>query len=290
MDIDEIRAFAEIAETGSVSTAAERLFLTQPAVSKRLSNLENKLAVKLFDRISRRMSLTEAGQLLVPKARALLGAAADIRHSISGFNGQTHGPLAIATSHHIGLHRLPDVLREFIRYFPNVNFDIRFLDSEQGCRAVEHNEIELAIVTLPVKPTPNLILAKIWDDPLIFTANKTHPLAQQKKVTLEQLVSHPAVLPSHGTYTRAILDQVIQQHDAGTVTGMSINYLETINMLVSIGLGWGLLPSSMIRPDCVRIKVSNINLSRKLGIVTHRQRTLSNAAQALVTVCQKHSN
>ena len=290
MDIDEIRAFTEIAETGSVSAAAERLFITQPAASKRLSRLEDKLAVKLFDRVGRRMSLTEAGQLLVPQARALLGTVADIQHSISGLSGQTRGSLAIATSHHIGLHRLPDVLREFIHTYPDVDFDIQFVDSEQGCRAVEQNEIELAIVTLPVKPQRKLVQTRLWDDPLIFAVSQSHPLAKRERITLDELVSYPAVLPSHGTYTRAILDEVIHQHNAGSVTGMSINYLETINMLVSIGLGWSLLPRSMIHPDCVDISVNNLSLSRKLGIVTHRQRTLSNAAQALITVCKKHSN
>ena len=107
MDLASLNAFIAIAETGSFSLAGERLFLTQPAISKRIAGLEQQLKVRLFDRLGRVVSLTEAGRALLPRAYQILGVLDDTRRALTNLNGEISGRLTLATSHHIGLHRLP---------------------------------------------------------------------------------------------------------------------------------------------------------------------------------------
>ncbi len=281
MDIAALKAFIAVADSGSFSLAAEQLFLTQPAISKRVSALENELETRLFDRIGRGVSLTEAGQALLPRARNILLDLEDSIRALSNLSGEVHGTLRFGTSHHIGLHRLPPVLKAFVHVYPEVRLDIRFMDSEEACLAVEHGELELAIVTLPPSPANVLQTEKVWDDPLAIMVARDHPLAQKRRLSLRDLASHPVILPATGTYTRQIAEAAFKEVDLHLDIALSTNYLETIHMLVSVGIGWSLLPVTM-RDDQTRIlSVSALSLSRSLGVVYHRDRTLSNAARAL---------
>ena len=132
MDIQSIQAFLSVSETGSFSRAADTLFLTQPAISKRIRSLEQSLGVALFDRIGKSVRLTEAGHALIPCCRRIVAEIAESERIISNLRTTTSGVLSIATSHHIGLHRLPPVLSEFSKAFPAVHIDIDFMDSEQA--------------------------------------------------------------------------------------------------------------------------------------------------------------
>ena len=107
MDISNLQAFVVVADTASFSLAAEQLHVTQPAVSKRISTLENQWDTRLFNRLGRKVLLTEAGQMLLPRAKRILSELEDCRRALGNLSGQVSGTLSIATSHHIGLHRLP---------------------------------------------------------------------------------------------------------------------------------------------------------------------------------------
>lgn len=284
MDISALTAFVEVAQSGSFSHAAERLFLTQPAVSKRVAGLESDLGTRLFDRIGRRVTLTEAGQALLPQAVRLLDEAAEMKRIASNLSNEVTGGLVMGTSHHIGLHRLPPILRRFTREYPQVQLDIRFMDSEAACRAVGMGELELAVVTLPTRPAEMLSTRMLWQDELVFVVSQDHPLAGRKSLDLQTLASHRAVLPGPATYTRGILETAIDEAGVALQIAMSTNYLETLKMLVATGLGWSLLPASMLDAD-IHVLPIDLKLSRQLGLVTHKKRTLSNAARAMIESC-----
>ncbi len=282
MDIQNLQAFIGVSETGSFSKAAESLFITQPAVSKRITALEQALNVQLFDRLGKQVKLTEAGQALLPSARRILAELDESRRIIANLNGKIGGALRIGTSHHIGLHRLPPVLRSFTAAYPGVDLDIHFMDSEEACDAVLRGELELAIATLPSTPPEKLNTHLIWHDPLDFVVADQHPLASKSEISINDLIQHPAILPSQSTYTRSLLEQELGLATSKLHIALETNYLETIKMMVSIGLGWSVLPISMLSADLKTLYLPGFDIQRKLGVAYHRQRTLSNAAQALL--------
>lgn len=286
MEISALQAFVSVAESGSFSQAGDRLHLTQPAVSKRVALLEAELGTPLFDRIGRKTLLTEAGQQLFPRARQLLLELADMRRTVSNLTEGIAGTLSMGTSHHIGLRRLPSVLREFSKSYTQVRLDIHFMDSETACSSVERGDLEMAVVTLPPRPSKNLRPHPLWNDPLRFVVAGDHPLATLPAVTLSQLVNYPAVLVSRGTYTREIMEEALLPFGFNVQIGMETNYLETLKMMTAIGLGWSLLPETMSGDGGLKvIPVRELELNRTLGIVTHRGRTLSNAARAMIATC-----
>lgn len=287
MDISALQAFLAIAETGSFSRAAERIYLTQPAISKRIALLEEELGAKLFDRVGRGVQLTPAGQALAARARTLLKDFDDVRRVITNLAGTIGGELRLAMSHHVGLHRLPPALQRFHDSYPDVRLDLRFMDSEQACQAVAQGELEVAIVTLPPHAEATLKLEPVWDDPLDFVVGREHILARETSVTPRRLLEFPAILPGQGTYTREVILSALGNLRSRVQIGMATNYLEVLKMLAAIGLGWSALPRTMIDDSLKVVQIGKMKIGRRLGIVTHNARTLSNAAQAMVTIVRE---
>jgi DNA-binding transcriptional LysR family regulator len=278
MNLSELRAFCEVAEGRSFSVAAERLFITQPAVSKRIQALELDLGTPLFDRVGKRVYVTQTGEMLLQQARKILNLVTDTEKMVTNLRQSVAGKLNIATSHHIGLHRLAPVLRSFTDQFHNVALNIDFEDSEVAHEMIRHGETELAVVTLNPQGDDELVSTPLWDDSLTFVS-----AAPRRPASLEELAGQPCVLPGTGTYTGRIVLDRFQSAGINLEPAMSTNYLETIGMLVSVGLGWSVLPSSMLG-HLHEFDVDCPQMSRTLGVVTNPQRTMSNAADAFMEV------
>lgn len=283
MDFATLKAFVAVAESGSFSIAAEHLFITQPAISKRVAALEADLGVPLFDRLGRGIQLTEAGEKFLSSARRILNDLAVSREEVHSLSANVGGRLRLATSHHVGIHRLPPVLKSFTQVHPDVELDLKFMDSELACDEVAKGHIELAVVTLP-KQLDNALLTKVvWPDPLKIVCSTDHPFVDiEYEVTPQILASHKAVLPAQGTVTRTILLNALQPFGVSVSTALETNYLETIKMMVSVGLGWSALPLNMVDKDIVAIDTPQLPMQRELGSVHLRGKTLSRAAVAFI--------
>ncbi len=290
MDTFSLRTFISVKEQQSFSKAAEQLLLTQPAVSKRIAALEQELGVRLFDRVGKRVLVTEAGRELYLRAKKICNEMDDCRRAMTGLAENMSGSLSFATSHHIGLHRLPMILQQFSAEYPAVELDIRFMDSEQAYAAVLGGTVEFALVTLAEERTiSNLKTFPIWRDQLDLVVSEGHDLASlpDQQITAEVVAAFPAILPGEETHTRLLIDRAFMEFGLRPTVKLSTNYLETIRMLISVGLGWGVLPQTMIRQgEFRRIEVAGIDLSRSLGAIYHRQRTLSKSAKVLLAMLE----
>ena len=289
MDIHKLQAFISVSETGSFTKAGEKLFITQPAVSKRITALEQELNTTLFDRIGKKVQSTEAGIALLPSAKRILDELEESRRIISNLSGNISGRLRLGTSHHIGLHRLPPVLRAYTAQFPDVDLDIQFMDSEAACAAVLKGELELAIATLPEHPTECLTTDIIWHDPLGIIISNSHSLAGHKQISIAQLIKHAAILPSQSTFTRGLMEKAMNIDSQKMKVAMETNYLETIKMMVSIGLGWSVLPISMLDKDLQILSIKKIKMERLLGAAYHSERTFSNAGKMFLKTLQQQT-
>lgn len=286
MDFPTLKAFVAVAESGSFSRAAETLFMTQPAISKRIAALEEDLKTPLFDRLGRNIQLTEAGEKFLVSARRILTDIDISREEVQSLSAEVGGRLRLATSHHVGIHRLPPVLKAFTQAHPQVELDLLFMDSELACAEVANGHIELAVVTLPDDLEGNLITQLVWADPLSIVCAADHPmtetLKQQPSFKPKHLEEYKAVLPAQGTVTRTILLDALLPYKVNVETSLETNYLETIKMMVSVGLGWSALPVSMIDDGMCAVPIKELSMQRQLGSVRLKGRTLSRAASAFM--------
>jgi len=280
MELSELQAFIAVNETGSFSAAAKTIHLTQPAISKRIAQLEGRLGRPLFDRIGHQIQLTEAGHRLLPHAQAIIESLRNGIHDIERLDKVPAGTLRIATSYHVGLHHLPPILKAYYADYPGVELDLNFMDSEDALAAVENGKIELAIVTLPANLPKQLDARILWDDPMQIYCARNHPLVSAKDI--KALNDYPAILPDMHTITRQLVEKELAHHGLEINVHLSSNHLESIRMMVEIGLGWSVLPITLESKELHACNFKQLSFTRELGMITHKQRSLTHAAELLI--------
>ncbi|WP_111496034.1 MULTISPECIES: LysR family transcriptional regulator [Marinobacter] len=286
MDTQALAAFVAIVDHQSFSEAAEALHLTQPAVSKRLASLENQAGMPLIERGQRSFALTEGGRRLLPYARRILDELHNARLDLSAATGRIGGRLSVIASHHIGLHHLPAWLRRFNRDYPDVSLELQFMDSESAFDQLKRRSCELAFVTLSDAMDQPFDIKTQWLDPMAFVVGNEHPLAFRDPVALADLSGYSALLPDTGTATYRVISRLFMAENLTLRPRMPTNYLETIKMMTSVGLGWSVLPRSMLDASLHVLPVAH-DVSRMLGAIGLAGRSLSPAAEALLSIAEE---
>jgi DNA-binding transcriptional LysR family regulator len=283
MDSHLLEAFVNVIDQGSFSEAAERLHLTQPAISKRLSALENLTGNRLIDRSNRKIQLTDAGARLLPHARRIIDEVHNAKLALSDRRDTVSGRLSVIASHHIGLHHLPAWLRRLNREFPEVSLELKFMDSESALGMMEKRTAELAFVTLSESMSTSFQVAVRWEDDMAFVVSPEHPLASLEQPTLADLARYDALLPEAGTATYRSVSRLFLDEGLALQLQMPTNYLETIKVMAGVGLGWSVLPVSMLDQTLITLPV-NYRVSRLLGGIGLKGRSLSPQAKALLAI------
>ena len=174
------------------------------------------------------------------------------------------------------------MLKEFTTRHPRVRVDIDFMESETAYEAVRQGRFEIAVITLAPEQHPSLQAYPLWQDHLQLVVAPEHPLTQVAKPEVADLSNYPAILPDLSTYTGRKIKQFFDQRDCKLSTSIATNYLETIKMMVSVGLGWSMLPAIMIDDSLRQLECEGLALERTLGYIHHQNRSLSNAAEAFI--------
>lgn len=283
MDFNQLVAFIAAAEQQSFSKAAEQLHLSQSAISKRIALLESNLDVVLFERYGQRVQLSEAGKTLLPDARDIINKAHAMKQHSEMSKTSITGKLRIATSHHIGLYRLPNILKKFTQHYPDVQLNMHFTDSEIAYDEINQGLFDLAIATLPKKPSSTVTTIPLWQDELLVMLSQNHPLSHKDKLTLQDLADFPAILPDKDTFTRQIIDRFFNQNNCTYQLAFTTNYLETIKVMVEAGLGWSILPDIMKTSVLATYPLpGNSLLQRQLGLILHPGKTLTPTLTTLI--------
>jgi DNA-binding transcriptional LysR family regulator len=175
-----------------------------------------------------------------------------------------------------------------------VHLQLHFIDSEQAIDAILQGEFDLALITLPEQPQDggsDLIQQhRLWHDPMVFVIGQQHPLCETSNkanpkappITLQQLAEHPAILPDTNTRTTQLVKQLFTKKGLTPNIAMTTNHLDAIKMMVEVGLGWSALPERLIDKSLYPLPIKKINLTRELGCIHHRHRSLTNAARAML--------
>lgn len=294
MDSNALKAFLTIVDQGSFSEAAEQLHITQPAISKRLAALENQLDTTLIDRSHRQIRLTDTGNRLLPHARKILDEIHNARVALSPDSELLEGELQIIASHHIGLHHLPKWLRRFKREYPQITINLQFMESDAAYEQMRKRNAELAFVTLSDSMLPSFHVFAQWPDPMAFVVGTDHPLAELEAPKLADLAQHPALLPDTSTSTYRVVSRLFLEANLPLNPQMPTNYLETLKMMTSVGLGWSVLPLRMADESLKVLggvlekgKDTGNSVTRVLGGIGLTDRQPGNAAKALLKIVQE---
>lgn len=220
--------------------------------------------------------------MLLPSARQISAELARIEDVICNLGKNISGKLSVGTSHQIGLQRLPPFLKRFRQTYPEVDIDIRFGSSSNALESVENGEMEMALCAINEDLSPKLRDIDVWKENLVFVVAADHPLAEQENIQLSLLAKCPAVLPEQPSVTRQTVETHLSSLNQKPTVTIDAGDLETVKMMVAIGLGWGCIPDDMVDDSVTVIDVDEALLQRRISLVMKNDRTLSRAAQAFI--------
>jgi len=281
VDTNSIKAFIAVAESMSVTKASKKLFLTQPAVSRRIATLEEQLGVRLFDRVNKKMFLTLPGSKLLPRCKQIMDDIDFAAREASHLGSKVMGHLTIGMSHHVSLYRAPNNLKRYQDLYPDVELDLNFLTSEEAIDLVARGKLEIALVTLPPKSITNLTFTPIWRDELCI-AIPDNP--EYREASLEELATKPVILPHDSSTTRKNIDTVFSEYNLSFAHITETSNFEVISKMIETGLGWSVLPTHMMNQSIVSRFTDIFSATRVQGVVSHSHRQLSLASEALHTL------
>lgn len=282
MELRHLRYFEAVARHSHVTRAAAELHIAQPALSKQISQLEQELGVALFDRVGRNVRLTEAGEALLPHARAVMAQVEAARAEMAERIGLSRGRATVGTPPTVGTQLLPEVLAAFNRRYPGIELRLHEAGVQTLLDLLETGLTDVAVVTLPVEDE-HLTVIPLFTEEMVVAVWRDHPLAARESVNIGELKDASWVLSPENYELRETTLKACQA--AGFTPRVVLDGGETDTLLrfVAAGIGVALVPRLAVRNahDIVALRVSDRDLQRTLGLVWRHDRVASPAARAL---------
>ena len=244
----QLRAFVAVATSGSFSRAADTLALTQPAVSRNVTELEQVLGLQLLHRTTREVELTEAGRLLLGNVTRVLEDLDACLLEVQGLATQRKGRVKVASSPTLSAHLLPQCIARGRQLSPDVN--IQLLDRIQSdvLLSVRSGEVDFGVVIDPSEKQ-DLHAQAILSEPFCLVCLSSDRLARKKEVHWAELAGQPLVLLDHASGSRRLIDAALQSHGAAAPVVQDVGHTTTIYSMVEQGLGLSVVPQLAIPDD-----------------------------------------
>jgi DNA-binding transcriptional LysR family regulator len=292
MDFAQLTTFLEVAKSANFSRAGKKLFLSQPAVSAQIRQLEMEYGAKLLDRFGKKVRLTSAGDALLEYAEKLLALRNESLRAVADQANTPRGTLLIGANEATCLYVLPEVFAEYHRLYSDVQINIYRNFSNKVLEKVEDGSVDVGIVTLPIK-SPSLRTHSIFRDRLLLMVSPLSPLAKKKVVTTSEIVEQPLIFPKTG-FTRQMLDKLFRPYRSQLHITMELASVGMIKAFVAANLGVSLISESFARDEARAgevklIPIADVDLWRELGLVYRRDRTLPRAATAFISLISRRT-
>lgn len=295
MDLESLKTFVAIHESGGFSSAAARLHRTQPAISRRVAQLQDSLGVPLFERRGAGVALTEAGRMLLPHARHTLAAAADCRSAMADLAAGRAGRVSLAAVGTLAGAGLAPVLRAFAAAHPQVALNLRTATSTEVSELVRSGEVSVGL-RYHTDPAADLDCQAVVAEPLRIVCGPDHPLAGRRLGSLRRLAGeHWLLFPNARRLPDTAADNLLARFQVLGVAELSTTAVDSLTAqkrLVEAGYGLAVLPDSAIVEECAAgrlriIPVRGVELANPVVAVTRRGGYLSPAASTLLSLVRR---
>src|SRR5438270_13566817 len=244
LQLVQVEGFLEVARLGSVSRAAEALFITQPTLTARLHGLERELGAKLFQRTPRGMRLTEAGRAWVPFAERALRALVDGRDALEQVMSASAGHLMIASAPAVSTYLLPSLLERFVAAHPRVEVSVRTGHSEDIVALVLRDEVQVGLGR--VIHHPDLELRPFHKEELVLVCAPDHPFAKRRSVSMAQVTNERLIMFDRTSSYYEITHSAFAAAGARLKRYMELDSIEAAKKMVERDLGVALLPATAV--------------------------------------------
>ena len=283
ISLRQLKVFEAVARHLNYTRAAEEFFLSQPAVSMQVKQLEEQLGLALFEQLGKRIHLTEAGQEVLVYARTITQQLDEMEAVLNRMKGMQGGRLRISVATTAN-YFIPTLLGTFSRRYPEVTVSLDVTNRETLLRQLTENIVDLVIMGQP--PTGlNVEAQEFMDNPLVVVAPIEHPLAKKKSIPLALLQEEIFLVRESGSGTRIAMERFFNERGMRLKTGMEVGSNEAIKQSVQAGLGLGLLSHATIEQELALkrlavLDIADFPIMRHWYVVYRKGKRLSAAAEA----------
>jgi DNA-binding transcriptional LysR family regulator len=286
--LTQLRTFCTVARLNSFTRAAEKLYLTQPAVSAQVAGLEEALKVRLFDRVGKRISLSDSGRVVLTAAEEILQRVASLQQELADLQGLRSGSLSIAASQVPGVYLLPELLARFRSAMPGLDLTVRVEPARRALEMVAQGEVDLGLVGEGTRPDDErLAVRPLLRDRLVLVVPAQHVLAQKAAVQPEILRHMSLLLPSRDS---ASAESILEQLARNGVRPESVTELGNVGAVkraVEAGLGIAIVSHLAVEKELEdgrlrEVALDGLQLERSIDLCWHHGRPFSKAAEAFV--------
>jgi DNA-binding transcriptional LysR family regulator len=288
INLDQLRIFQAVAQTGSFTRAAVAVHLTQPGISKHIKQMEDYFATVLFDRAGRRATLTEAGSILYEATQGVMAIIDVAEQRIDELKGLHGGRLRLGTSFPIGVYLLPPVLARFRNKYPAIDVTLDILLSGTIGPKLLANEIDLGLVSYEPRD-PRLLAHAFMTDELVAIFPRDHKLSHKHRITPHELTEDTFIVAAPGAGTRTLLEERLR--DQGIVLQKILGFgnLEGVKHAVEAGLGISIQARAVVQREVAAgtlraVKLEGIDATIPFFYVCRKYAHMSYAAKALVDI------
>jgi DNA-binding transcriptional LysR family regulator len=284
----QLEVFLAVARDESVSRAAETLYMSQSAVSGSLAELEKQFDVKLFDRVGKRLQLSERGRALVARAQAVLDHARELERGLE-HPGEL-GRLRIGATLTIGDHLAVPLMARFLGEHPGAQVTLHVANTEEIARRVGNFEIDVGLIEGELQH-PDLEVTPWRDDELVVFCSPTHPFAKKRQLDDDDLRAASWIVREPGSGTRQTFDRAMSGLVHELQIALSFQHTEAIKAAVAVGLGVGCISAIALEGELERrtlraCKVPGRDFRRRFFFVLHRQKYRSAVIERWLELCR----
>lgn len=271
MNVYQLRTFCVLEKKGSFSRTAQELYLTQPAVSQHIKALESFYGVGLFDRVDKKLVLTEAGKTLYHYTGLIFNLINETKRAISDFSELKRGSICIGASNNIGVYVLPSILGEFKNGFPQINIQVSIDTTRVIEQKLLSNEIDIGIVEAQVRSS-DLVLEHWGAEKLILITSAMHPWTQLKSIKPDMLLDEPFIVGGRGSGTRRVLEEKMPNVMKKMNVYLELGSTEGVKRAVEENLGISICGGNTVSRELKSgqlkaIKIDGIELKKNFSIV-----------------------
>jgi DNA-binding transcriptional LysR family regulator len=283
IDFRHLETFCRVAHLKSFSKAADDLFLTQPTVSGHILSLEQSLALRLFDRTSREVHLTKAGEVFLKYASKILSFRKELLNALSEFSQGIKGDLSLGASTIPGEYLVPKLMSDFKKEHPHFIIRLKIADTKEIVQHVLQDSVEFGIIGAKLNH-PSLHFEKYEEDEIVVVAPSDHPLTRKKRVNIDELSKEPWIIREEGSGTQMAVEKALRKKGKSLKqfhVVMEMGSTSSVKEGVKAKLGLAFLSKRAAEEELSQRSLSQIDveeiepISRQIYLVTHRGRTLS---------------
>jgi LysR family transcriptional regulator, transcriptional activator of the cysJI operon len=286
MQLESLKMFCDVVETGSFSRAAQLNHVTQSAVSQQIRALENRYEQKLLSRSARQVTPTPAGERLFRGSKEILARFAEVETEIREQSTEVQGACMVSTIYSVGLHELQNIQKSLLRAHPKVNMRLNYRRSDQVYDDVILGAADIGLVAYP-QARAGVDVLPFRDDKLVLICAPEHALAAKQRVSMAAVAATPFIAFDREAPTRKAVDRIFREKGFELAPSMEMDNVETIKRAVELGLGVAVLPIASVQHEMqqgtlVAKPFAEGTYTRPIGILLRKGKYLSRAAQAVL--------